>query len=961
MVRRRRSGWIDRVMYLLLGVFVLATLGQALIGRVTLLDVNLLTNFQPFQALNGRTTAPTNVCRGDTVDVFMPGLKEVRTRLFNGDFPGWSPTMVGGAPLAGLPNLGQFSPLSLPYYLMPLWLAPAFVKLGEIVVAIGGMVVYLRRLGLSAASGVLAGIVFASSGFMLSWTNWPQTRVAAFIPLLFWAIERLVQRHRVIDALPLAAVTASMLLGGFPSVTGMAFYCAGFYFLVRLVILHGARWRTLLAGTSIAIFGLLLGAALTAVQLFPFVLQLSSMDLGYRSGYSKAHSSVSTLLTTMVPDAQGLLCAKGEMYGGGNPIENLTFIGVAAMLLALVAVTLRARKPNPRARGTVGFLAVATVVILIAGWYGGELLSLLARLPVFSQNPITRIRSVLGFILAVLAGFGFEKLLGFVRKDDGLRRNPNDPDDPADPADPDVGREVRPSTRENVVRGFWLVAVSLTMVVFAAVVVLAARDESRVSGVTAHLRSTLIVPAVLLAICLVAIVVARFGTHRMRKLSIVTIAVIAVGQSAFAFRSSIPGSDPANFYPVTSTHRFLDQNLGLDRFAGSGLMMYPATGRYYGLRTPTGHEFTTDPWKALLQAVDPDSQISPTFSDFNPKTVNASSVGNIPLLDQMAVRYFVAKDSDLVGESAPAPATVEGVTVAGGQVVQCRLPAGPLRAVTVNLTAPLVGSTNAGATLHVRIRTPNATITGARSLGQGPTAPGPISVGVPGEDLSAATRTTAEIWVSGASAPMDLGGEAGTPACGTITPAEDNLKLVASDAGAIVYERLTSLPRVRWASTSSFQSDATTRVAQLKAGIGPTTVLLDTAAPAAEHMPATVTTAGSDPDQLTATVNAKGAGYLVVADSMQQPGWTATVDGKPAELVPANNAMVAVHVPAGVHQVEMRYTVPGLRSGLLVSGGSLLVCGAILLLWWRRRRTSHNGHGWTRKAFETPGTIRTHD
>ena len=42
--------------------------------------------------------------------------------------------------------------MSLPYFVMPLWLAPAYVELLEFVVAIGGMVLFLRRLGLSRGS-----------------------------------------------------------------------------------------------------------------------------------------------------------------------------------------------------------------------------------------------------------------------------------------------------------------------------------------------------------------------------------------------------------------------------------------------------------------------------------------------------------------------------------------------------------------------------------------------------------------------------------------------------------------------------------------------------------------------------------------------------------------------------------------------------------------------------------------
>jgi len=164
------------------------------------------------------------------------------------------------------------------------------------------------------------------------------------------------------------------------------------------------------------------------------------------------------------------------------------------------------------------------------------------------------------------------------------------------------------------------------------------------------------------------------------------------------------------------------------------------------------------------------------------------------------------------------------------------------------------------------------------------------------------------------------------------------LKLVASDAGAIVYQRLTSLPRIRWASNSRVQTQAKARVAELKSGIGPTSVLLDIAAPASENKPATVSVTAGDGDRLAANVNATGAGYLVVADSMQQPGWAATIDGNRTKLVPANNAMVAIRVPAGLHKIEMTYTVPGQRSGLLISGASLLAFGTILLMSWRRHR-----------------------
>jgi len=919
-------------MFGLLGFFVIATLGQAVVGAVTLLDVNLLTRFAPWQALHGQDTLTTNIYRGDTVDNVMPAIAEIRSRLFRGDFPGWSAASVGGSPLAGSPNFGQFSPLSLPYYVLPLWFAPAFVKLGEFAVAIVGMTLFLRRLRLSVASGILAGIVFASSGFMLSWTNWPQTRVAVFIPALFWATELLVQRQRALDALPMAVVVVSMLLGGFPAVTGMALYCAALYFLLRIMMVHRSRWKTSVWASLIAALGLALGLALSAFQLLPFFKQMSTINLDYRGQDANSHSPLSTLITTMVPDAQGL-GINGVSYGRGNPIENLAFIGVGAIVLGIVAMLMPARGARRTQRGVVGFLGVAVVVVVILGWVGGPILSLAQQFPVFSNNSVNRIRSLLGFLVAALAGFGFERLLGIVRDRD------------QDTQDPPHARLSLPESsrfRFASFRTIWSVVVIATTIFFGLWVLNEAVSEARISGGMRRLAYVGVMPVILLALCVASVLAVLYGRRWIRNAAIIATALIVVGQSTSAFKGSVTGSNPDNFYPVTTTHQFLQENLGSERFAASGLRMYPATGMYYGLRTPTGHQFTTDAWKELLHAVDPDSLRSPTFSDFGAKAVNAGSVGHIPILDQMAVRYFVATDFDIAGTQIKPPASPTTVPLASDEHAECAPVSGPIRAVTVNLAGQLRGAGQAGATVHVTVHTPRGDLTGARYLGSGLKSPAAISVAIPGEELTTADPVTADVWVSGASGTVSLQGTKTALSCGEVVPIQDGLKLVSSAAGAIVYQRLTSLPRIRWASTMSVQTDPAARVGQLTAGISPDAVVLNTPGPAASGEPAKVRVTTDDGDTIAATVDAAGVGYLVVADSLQQPGWSATVDGKPATILPADNAMVAVPVAAGVHGVELSYTVPGQRTGALVTGGAFVVCLGIVALWWWRRRSDQS-------------------
>jgi hypothetical protein len=85
---------------------------------------------------------------------------------------------------------------------------------------------------------------------------------------------------------------------------------------------------------------------------------------------------------------------------------------------------------------------------------------------------------------------------------------------------------------------------------------------------------------------------------------------------------------------------------------------------------------------------------------------------------------------------------------------------------------------------------------------------------------------------------------------------------------------------------------------------------------------------------------------LVVAEAWY-PGWQATVNGVPAEVLPANVWMRAVRVPAGESRVELHYVEPSLARGAAISLGALLVLVVIGWRGWRQERgiSSHKPVG----------------
>lgn len=66
-------------------------------------------------------------------------------------------------------------------------------------------------------------------------------------------------------------------------------------------------------------------------------------------------------------------------------------------------------------------------------------------------------------------------------------------------------------------------------------------------------------------------------------------------------------------------------------------------------------------------------------------------------------------------------------------------------------------------------------------------------------------------------------------------------------------------------------------------------------------------------------------------------GWKAYVDGKKVKLYQANTAFMGVELPAGDHIVELRYWLPGLTIGMILSGIGM-VCLIVIVFFQHKRK-----------------------
>jgi uncharacterized membrane protein YfhO len=93
-----------------------------------------------------------------------------------------------------------------------------------------------------------------------------------------------------------------------------------------------------------------------------------------------------------------------------------------------------------------------------------------------------------------------------------------------------------------------------------------------------------------------------------------------------------------------------------------------------------------------------------------------------------------------------------------------------------------------------------------------------------------------------------------------------------------------------------------------------------------------------DPERVVLETDASAPSLLVLAEAWY-PGWSATVDGAPVAVVPANAWMRAAPVPAGRHRVELRFRSRWLLPGALLS---LFTAGGLALLVRRERRAQRH-------------------
>ncbi|OQY23568.1 MAG: hypothetical protein B6I35_03350 [Anaerolineaceae bacterium 4572_32.2] len=388
MIRRKRSDVLAELGILaLLLLLPLLLFAPVALGSKTLLPADSLFRFEPYRAAADDlgVTSPHNHLVADLILENYAWKHFLEEAIHNRELPLWDPYTFAGHPFLANGQHSAFYPLSILFYILPLWRAYgifAWLQLG-----LAGIFAYLfaRVLGVRRLGGLIAGIAFQFSGFMLV-SSVPHPMIiagASWLPFILAMVELIVQQRPALGrrpaTLPWALLGAvgigCQLLVGHGENTYFTALVAGAYAAWRLIYLSTHLLKT--EDTSKRVYEVsrlvrpvlwlavmaVLGLALGAVQLVPYFEVVSG---SFRSGEaaasleqvlgwaypprrlitfgipnffgSPAHHGYLDLFTLRWTPAQVFDDGQYIDWGMKNYVEGGAYLGLLPLFLAALAV-----------------------------------------------------------------------------------------------------------------------------------------------------------------------------------------------------------------------------------------------------------------------------------------------------------------------------------------------------------------------------------------------------------------------------------------------------------------------------------------------------------------------------------------------------------------------------------------------------------------------------------------------
>ncbi len=402
------------VFALVLGTLVSAFFAESLFGGKVLSPADVLFASASFREVEGSEYDPANRLLIDPVLQFQPWLEFNRTMLRQWRLPLWNDASGCGTPHLANGQSAPFDPFHLIAYLGKWPDALAWMAFARLWFAGMGMFLLARGWGLGVWGRWFAGLTYPFCGFLVVWLLFPVTNVAVWMPWLFLATDRVLERSDPRGVGLLGFVVGGVFLGGHIQTSAHVLLAAGLYVAWRY--LKAIRLPIFPRSITAWGIGVLAGLMLASISILPLWVYLGKSPVwGDRD---RERPSPRGFATPRLLD--GICNAVPYAFGSqrrGHPnlaralgVHNLNesaggFAGLATLGM-LVPLAWRARRSIP----VVGFLAGLAAFGFLGAFEYPPVINLLRALPVINVTDHRRLVLWVAFALTLLGGIGLDNL-----------------------------------------------------------------------------------------------------------------------------------------------------------------------------------------------------------------------------------------------------------------------------------------------------------------------------------------------------------------------------------------------------------------------------------------------------------------------------------------------------------------------------------------------------------------------
>jgi hypothetical protein len=351
--------------------------------------------------------APVNTQLGDLMREFIPWTDLAWTQVHHGLLPIWNPYSALGAPLAFNWQSAPFSLPSLIGYLFPVGLDFTIQILLTLLIAGTGMYVLARVMRLGALGAAMAATVFELSGAFMTLLGWPIAAVMSWSGWLFACVILVVRGSNRPRNIALLAVTLAFAIYSGQPDTLIVLLVGLSVFAVLMIGLRARRFQAAIKKPALDIVvASLAGLGLAAPLVLPAV-QVSGASirgLGRHPAFPLEY-----VLNVAFQRFNGFNRNGTSIYFGAalrsglNYLPTAVYVGAIAVVLAVIAVITRRKRP-----GVLAFAAVTIVAACLV--FASPLVALLNDVPLFGEVRWVRSVQVLALGLAILSGVGLDVL-----------------------------------------------------------------------------------------------------------------------------------------------------------------------------------------------------------------------------------------------------------------------------------------------------------------------------------------------------------------------------------------------------------------------------------------------------------------------------------------------------------------------------------------------------------------------